>query len=203
VPIGSSVTDKQRAALLSRARKHLRQTTRGYNETGSEWKAAIKLLDELEADLAPKTNVPALGPVLRGGSSILEEDLTHDTGGIPDYPAFDAGFGDVGRDVIAPEALEITDDTSGSQGGDAFYARGKSGIEYWFGHITHVPKQGTKFRKGQKMTEIAPRELPHHRTPHLHLAVDARPLIGHVLLHKIGYQHGAPTIGAQLKKALA
>ena len=194
------MTDAQRLKTLRDARKHLRQTTKGYNKVGSEWRAADKLLDQLEADLKPKkpsTRVPNLGPILQGGKSLMLQDCTHLTDGLG-WPALD-DMGAPGRAVVAPEACVVDDDTSGAQGGDAFYIKGASGIRYWVGHITTVPRQGTKFRKGQKMTTIS----PEHRAPHCHLGIDARPLIGRHLISHTDYTHGAPLIGVQLTKALA
>lgn len=197
------MTDKQRLALLAKARKHLRQTTRGYNTTGSEWKAANKALDELAADLAPKTKVPALGPVVSGGVSLLEQDLTHPTGGLDGYPALDDGFAHPGLAVIAPEAVTVTRQSSarrrdGNPNGNAFYATGASGIRYWFGHVDTAPAVGAKFRKGQRMAAIS----SNHEAPHLHVGIDAKPLIGRELEHHDNYTHGAPTVGVQLRRAL-
>lgn len=137
-----------------------------------------------------------LGPVLKGGQSILNEDCTHLTSGIG-WPAFDTGFGDVGRDVIAPENLHVYDSSSGSQGGDAFYCVGDSGIRYWFGHITSVPAQGTRFKKGSRLTSIS----SDHKIPHCHLGLDARPVLGHHFISHTNYTHGAPKIGTQLKNS--
>jgi hypothetical protein len=38
--------------------------------------------------------------------------------------------------------------------------------------------------------------------PHVHLAIDARPLLGHHLISHTDYTHGAPTIGAQLARGI-
>jgi len=189
------VTDKQRLAKVRQARVAYRKTTRGYTPGGVHWRTVDRLLDELERDLA-RPPVPPLGPIVQGGKSILLEDCTHLTSGLG-WPAFDAGF-KVGLAVVAPEACVVDDDTSSSQGGDAFYVKGVSGIRYWVAHITAVPRLGTAFRKGQKMTTIS----ADHPRPHVHLAVDARALLGgkHLESHT-NYTHGAPTIGQQLAKA--
>ena len=202
------MTDKQRAAVLAKARKHLRQTTRGYNETGSEWKAALAALDELARDLAPPkppSKVPNLGPVVKGGVSLLLQDLTHATGGLDGYPALDDGFGHAGLTVIAPEQLTVTRHSSarrrdGRPNGKAFYATGRSGIRYWFGHVDSPPPVlGKTYRKGAFLAVVS----PNHEMPHLHVGIDAKPLIGRELVHHADYTHGAPKIGAQLAKALA
>lgn len=148
----------------------------------------------------PLTQLPALGPVELGGKSLLDLELTHPTGGLF-WPAVDTAWG-AGKAVLAPENLTVIDDTSSSQGGDAFYARGDSGIIYWFGHITVVPRQGTRFAKGAAMTKVS----ADHRHPHVHVAMDFRPLLGfHLPWDAPGdpdddrpYSIGGPTIRQQL-----
>ena len=144
--------------------------------------------------------VPKLGPVLRGGRCILDQDLTHPTSGLKGYPAFDDGFGRAGASVIAPEALEVTKIGStvrrnGKTNGKSVHALGASGIKYWFGHLEQVPKAGDVLGKGAKIGVIS----PNHEVPHVHVGIDARALIGHELVHKLTYAHGAPSVGLQLK----
>jgi hypothetical protein len=148
----------------------------------------------------PKPQVPALGPVYSGGASVLLHSLTHETDGIPYYPAFDDGWR-AGRAVLAPEDLTVTEQ-SGSAGGDAFYATGKSKLRYWFGHLAWAPPTGRTFAKGSSMGVIA--SIPSSQGgPHVHVGIDARALIGHELEHKTNYQTGAPSVGEQLARALA
>jgi hypothetical protein len=202
------MTDRQRAQLLATARRHLARTTQGhvqYAKTGkgSEWKAALAALDRLEADLAPKTKVPNLGPVVSGGVALLLQDLTHPTGGLDGYPALDDGFGHPGLAVIAPEPLEVTRQSSarrrdGTANGKAFYATGASGLRYWFGHVDAAPPVGAKFKKGAKLAAIS----ADHEAPHLHVGINAKNLIGRELAHHDNYTHGAEKIGLQLKRAL-
>lgn len=149
------------------------------------------------AALHPARQVPALGPIYRGGRSLLLQDLTHETSGIDGYPAFDDGWR-AGLAVIAPERLTVTQQ-SGSQGGDAFYARGDSTIEYWVGHLTRSPATGTVFAKGATMSQIAAIP-PSQGGPHVHTGINAKPLTGFELLHHDNYTHGAPTVGEQLRK---
>lgn len=190
------MTDKQRLNALRRAIVHLKKTTQGYNPQGSEWKLALESLHALEEDLLPKARVPNLGPVVPGGVSILDQDLTHVTSGLPTYPAFDDGWR-AGREVIAPEDLVIARQ-SGAQGGDAFYATGKSKLRYWFGHVDQAPMTGKKFRKGDVMARIS----ADHPRPHVHVGIDAKDLIGFQLASATNYTHGAPKVGLQLTKAL-
>lgn len=190
------MTDKQRLNALRRAMRELKHTTQGFNLRGSHWAAAWKHLHALEDDLAPKARVPALGPVVPGGVSVLLQDCTHITGGLPDYPAFDDGWV-AGRSVIAPEDLVVTRQSS-AQGGDAFYATGASKIRWWFGHVDNPPATGKKFRKGDAMAKIS----ADHPRPHVHVGLDVVPLTGKPLISHTNYTHGAPKIGVQLSAAL-
>lgn len=143
----------------------------------------------------PKPAVPNLGPVYVGGQSILHHDLTHETDGLPGYPAFDDGWV-AGRQVIAPEDMVITRIGS-AQGGSSVYATGRSLMRYWFGHVA-LPSPLGPVKKGRAFAVISSHESP----PHVHVGIDAKPLIGHELIHHTDYSHGAPTVGAQLTKAL-
>lgn len=150
----------------------------------------------------PPVEIPDLGPIYRGtyAVSIMQHSLTHRTSGIPFFPAFDDGWV-AGRDVIAPEDLEVYEQ-SGSAGGDAFFCRGKSTIKYWFGHLAFSQPNGAKFSKGEKIGDIA--WLPTHLgSSHVHCGIDARPLIGRELLHRTDYRPGAPSVGVQLREALS
>lgn len=191
------MTNRQRDALLRSAMADLRKTTKGYTfaPNGVHWRRAFAKLDRLQADLG-RPPVPNLGPIVAGGVPLLDQDCTHLTSGLG-WPALDDGF-KIGRAVVAPEACVVTDNTSSAQGGDAFYVRGASGIDYWVAHITTVPALGARFAKGATMTRIS----ADHPRPHVHVGIDARALIGKHLESHTNYTHGAPTIGAQLTKAL-
>lgn len=144
----------------------------------------------------PKPTVPVLGPIVAGGSSVLNMKLTHNTDGIEGYPAFDDGW-IAGRHVIAPEKLLVMEQ-SGAQGGDAFYARGTSGMRYWVGHVLSAPSTGRGFERGETMATLA--NLPSYQGgPHVHLGLNARAL--GVELHVTGYGPG-PTVGDQLRNGL-
>lgn len=195
------MTDKQRLAKLRQAVAALKKTTAGYTPTGVHWRKALGIFAELERDLAPSA-VPSLGPVVRGGKSVLFQDLTHATGGLPGYPAFDDGFRP-DLEVLAPESLTVTRQSSarrrdGNPNGKAFYATGESGLRYWFGHTDVAPKVGARFGKGQTMCRIS----GNHEAPHLHVGIDAVPLIGRELAHHTDYTHGAAKVGVQLAAAL-
>lgn len=193
------MTNQERIALLRKAKSELKLTKEGFKPDRPHWQNAIGYLNKLEASLKtpPKRNrVPPLGSILRGHKSVLLYACTHYTDGVG-WPAFDQQD-DPGTDVIAPEDIIIYDNTSGAQGGDAFYCRGASSMLYWIGHISWVPSQGARFKKGQKITEVS----RDHPVPHVHLAINATPLIGHHLISRHDYAPGAPLIGVQLARAL-
>lgn len=141
--------------------------------------------------------LPKLGPVYLGGSSILHEDLTHQTSGIPLYPAFDTAYSSL-KSIIAPENLVISERISSSHPGAAFFASGESGIDYWFGHMDRRHALGTVFKKGGFLGH--PIFTTIGGGSHLHLGINVERIMGagKQLNHKTGYLHGAPTIGAQL-----
>lgn len=199
------MTDKQQATLVRSMWADLRKTEKGYKQGGGggpHWTNAATKRDRLLADL-DRQPVPALGPVLEDGLDMLLMAPTHNTDGVPNHPAFDTGFGQAGRWVLAPELLTIQRQ-SGAQGGDAVYALGKSGISYWIGHIGVAPATGRTFKKGERISRIADQT----GTDHVHWGLDVRPLIGKNLLYGRNgngpdYTWGAPTIGAQLAKGMA
>jgi len=152
---------------------------------------------DLYQSYAPKSKVPDLGPIVNGGKKVTAQDLTHDTSGLSLYPAFDDAFGE-GVTVIAPEDIEITK-ASSSNPGDACYAEGKSGLQYWFGHLTTAPSVGKKIAKGGKVGVTCHNEVG--GGPHCHLGVNVEKLwgSGKQMTHHTNYTHGGPLIGDQLE----
>lgn len=158
--------------------------------------------------------VPDLGPLYRDGASVLLHQLTHNTDAPADpsdsaydlaefYPAYDDGW-IAGRWVLAVEDLVVTK-ASSARPGDAFYATGKSRLRYWYGHLIQAPSVGREFRKGEVVGAIA---YQPNGSSHVHLGIDARPLIGHRLLFGANgngpdYTYGSPTVGVQLREALS
>ena len=102
-----------------------------------------------------------------------------------------------GKTIIAPEDLEITKASSSSPG-DACYALGKSGLQYWFGHLVLAPEVGKKIAKGGTVGKVCANSLG--GGPHVHVAVNVEGLwgAGAQMTHKTTYSHGAPLIGDQL-----
>jgi hypothetical protein len=148
----------------------------------------------------PKSKLPELGPVVEGGKSVLEHDLTHATGGLDGYPAFDDGFRS-GAVVVAPETLTITGIGSarrrdGNPNGLSIHATGESGIRYWFGHVEQPPTHGTRVGKGRRLAVVS----GNHEAPHLHVGLDVSRLTGRELEHHTDYTHGGRTVGEQLAR---
>jgi hypothetical protein len=197
------MTDKQLAALLTSCRADLRKTREGFttHPDGPQWAKAMPKLDRAIKSLQ-RPPVPNLGPVLEDGLAMLLQAPTHNTDGVPFYPAYDTGFGQAGRWILAPEALTIVRQSSAA-GGDAVFARGASKIEYWIGHLTPAPQTGARFAKGAKLARIANQTA----TDHVHWGLDVRPLTGTPLRYGANgngpdYTFGSPTIGAQLATML-
>jgi hypothetical protein len=88
------MTDKQMAALVRSMWADLRKTEKGYRDgkDGRNWKNAERKREQILTALE-RVPVPALGPVLEDGPSMLTYAPTHNTDGVPLHPAFDAGFG--------------------------------------------------------------------------------------------------------------
>lgn len=196
------MNNKQTVELLLKAKQALRTTTQSgksyaKNRRGSQWKLAYELIDRvIDAHKPPK--LPALGPVFVGGKSVLDHDLTHATGGIPLYPAFDDAF-KAGTPIIAPEYLIVTRDSS-SRPGDAFYAKGRSGLRYWFGHLVKAPPVGTSFAKGAVVGTVLDHNIGGGPHVHVGINIEDRYGAGKQLAHHTNYTHGAPTVRAQLTK---
>lgn len=112
------MNDRQRAALLRSALSDFRKTEKGYKENpnGPNWQAGMEKCNRLLKDLQPPP-IPQLGPVLEDGLAMLLQAPTHNTDGVPGYPAYDTGFGQAGRWIIAPEELVITRQSNALGGG--------------------------------------------------------------------------------------
>lgn len=163
------------------------------------WKELVKWISPATRSKMPqKPLLPNIGPVVAGGISVLDHDLTHPTSNINLYPAFDTAFG-AGREVIAPESIVINKKYSSSSPGIAFYASGASGIDYWFGHLDRRHILGTPFTKGQLLGKTVPTQIG--GGPHVHVGVNTERILGNgkELLHHNNYTHGAPTIRVQLE----
>jgi len=199
------MTNQERLNLLRDAEAVLKKTTKGYVQagtTGVNWKDAMAKLSRLENELLWSVLLNIMGPVFKGGKSLLLQDLTHPTSGIPLYPAFDDAF-EVGTPIIAPEPLVVVEPLTSSSPGKAFYADGKvSGMGYWFGHLDRSPKIGTNFKLGAFMAKVAPNSIG--GGPHVHVGINVENILGSgkQFEHHTNYTHGAPLILTQIKKAL-
>jgi len=165
-----------------------------------KWKRREYLLWKLPSIPKPDP-VPKLGPLYAGGPSPLHMDLTHRTSGFEGkegsfWPAYDDGW-IPGRSIFAVERMRVYEQ-SNSAGGDAFFAEGESTLRFWYGHLERAPATGRWFSKGEVVGRIA-----NIAKDHVHLAINARPLIGSDLAHHTDYTHGASLVGVQLREALS
>lgn len=152
------MTDQQRLAKLQEAEKLLKQTKDGYPgpDKGTFWRPALKLIDELEADLKPvvrKLVFPIAAPpdihVMVGG--------LHPTAGLAHNWALDfickAGLG-----ICAPEACTVTRFSGHDPSDDG---ADKNGVYGWTTYLTtparyiyFITHQGRRYptlRVGQKL----------------------------------------------------
>ncbi len=208
------MNDAQRLELLRSLKRDAMATKQGFvdwdeNRVGTHWRDWLRKMQRLETDLLPDP-LPALGPIIRGGRSVLNVSLTHATEGIDRYPAWDDGWV-VGRAVIAPEPLTVISPYTSSRPGAAFYARGASQLRYWFGHLTSSPRVGRKFAKGEQIGVICPQYRPDgSANHHVHTGINVELLLGSGRQLRYGstghgpdYTTGSPTVGAQLRAALS
>jgi murein DD-endopeptidase MepM/ murein hydrolase activator NlpD len=204
------MTDAERRKLLARATKRLKMTTEGYNKVGGHWRAAMALLDDLDNDLKPDPppTVPPLGPVTVGGQSLLKMSLTHQTSGLPLYPALDTAWV-AGQKVLAPESGVVTRHSGNSNGGYSVYITGASGLRYYSTHLKDAGRHGLgAIGKGSTIGYVgSPKQFPAQRVAHTHFGVNAEDLLGQGHQLKYGakgngpdYTNGAPSIGEQLAK---
>lgn len=160
-------------------------------------KAQDLLKDEKKGQEPPPSKVPELGSMWNGGLSVLQQDLTHATEGIDNYPAFDDAF-QAGREIIAPDACEVFKKDTSARPGEAVYLKGLQKVDFWVAHIDRDYNLGTMFRKGQFIARVVNTDIG--GGPHCHVGVNIERLVGagKELKHHTNYTHGAPTIGQQL-----
>lgn len=150
------MNDAQRLAKLQQAEKLLKQTKDGYPgpNKGTFWRPALKLIDELEADLKPKPSRLRFPIAAPGDIHVLVGEI-HQTAGLAHNWARDficnAGLG-----IVSPEAGIVTrfsghdpsDDTADRNGvyGWTTYVETPAGYKYF---ITHQGRRLPSLRVGQ------------------------------------------------------
>jgi hypothetical protein len=164
-------------------------------------KAQELLQDEKAGQEPPPDPVPDLGSVWNGGLTVLQQDLTHPTEGIPLYPAYDDAFQE-GREIIAPDVCEVWKKDTSASPGEAVYLKGLQKVDFWLGHIDRDYNLGVQFKKGQFIARVAPQHTG--GGPHCHVGVNVERLIGagKQLVGHTNYTHGAPLVGVQLRALL-
>jgi hypothetical protein len=212
-PPTGSMPDKHRLKLLRQALSQLERTQQGYKQAIEDinrhghWKAAIQALHALEDDLTPR--LPDLGPVFRGGKSLLDEACTHHTSGLSRYPAFDTNFR-AGSSVIAPEGGRVTRHSGNDRSGFSLYLTGDSGLKYYFQHMNPEGRAPLgRIEKGKKIGTVgSAKRFPDERVDHNHVGVNCEVIIGAGKQLKYGrtgtgpdYTFGSPTIRKQLERS--
>jgi hypothetical protein len=185
---GEGRYDKIRAAVIPKGLAHA-------GEQALDGTCINQVQTEYASDQGKK--VPDLGPVEKGGASLLDFALSHATSGIALFPATDSVW-TPGTMVIAPEKIEIYKDSSSSPG-DACYAKGVSGIKYWFGHLVSAPAVGKVLGKGAGIGKVG--QFSGY-TPHCHIGVNVEDIWGKgkELKHGSNYSvSGIPTIRKQFQ----
>jgi hypothetical protein len=137
--------------------------------------------------------------------SLLDYAPTHDTSGIPLFPAVDLAWG-AGVSMYAPEDCVVdTRDTSSSPG-EAFYLTLACELRVWVGHLDRDWPLGHRFRKGDLIgkTIWQPKGKSHG-----HTGVNAEAFLGKGKQFRYGrdgdgpdYTLGSPTYREQLEGSL-
>jgi hypothetical protein len=185
---GTGRYDKIRAAVIKKGLPHA-------GEQALDATCINQVQTEAAAEQGKKT--PDIGPLEKGGASLLDFALSHDTTGIALFPATDTVW-TKGTTIIAPEKITITQ-ASSSNPGDACYAKGESGAEYWFGHMVEAPPVGKVISKGGTIGKVGAWS---GHTPHCHCGVNVESLWGKGKELKHGENYsvtGIPTIRTQLQ----
>jgi len=173
------MTDRQRLAKLARAESLLRKTEKGYSPTGTYWKPAMALLEEVQKDLRAPVRPKLVFPVAGPDNNVFVGGL-HETSGLSGNWALDfickAGLG-----IVAPEAGIITrfsghdpaDDEADRTGVYGWTTYLETPAEYTY-FITHQGRRYPTLRVGQ---HVQPGDLlgfvgdQRFRPDHAHIGV--------------------------------
>jgi hypothetical protein len=180
--------DKIRSAVVPKGAPHA-------GEQALDSVCINQVQTEYAADNGQGGKVPDWGPVEKGGVSLLDFALSHDTSGIKLFPATDTIW-TKGTTIIAPEKMTVYKASSSSPG-DACYLEGVSGVRFWFGHMTSAPPVGKVINKGASIGVVGAWS---GYTPHCHIGVNVEKLwgAGKELKHGNNYSvSGIPTMRKQ------
>ncbi len=200
------MTPRQRVGIIRNARRELHDAS-GYKPNGIHYREVDRALNALEADILReikgKPKWADVGPVVKGGASLLDLTPTHQTSGIDRYVATDTAWGDGGGiSVYAPEAVTVAVKDTSANPGEAMYLNGASGLRYWIGHLDRDAPLGTKFAKGAFLGKTV-NQAP--GADHAHVGVNGEAFLGAGKQFKYGktgngpnYTLGSPTYRSQL-----
>ncbi len=207
------MTNKQRLNAIRRARRNLRLAD-GFDPEGGHYRAVLRALDALEKevleDAKPGRPWADIGPVTKGGESLLDMSLTHASHGLPKnaagttlWPAVDLAWG-AGTSVYAPEDVVVDTKDSSASPGEALYLTGESGARHWVAHLDRDYPLGKRFKKGALIGKTIPTNIG--GGPHAHWGFNVEAFLGKGRALKYGrngdgpdYTLGAPTIREQLR----
>lgn len=118
------------------------------------------------------TPLPHPGTRERAGITFSGQKLTHDTDGLPGFPAVDL-FGDPGTPFTAPEDGQVIrrsgrGGTKGQTYGWSVYFKGKSGRVYYIQHLNKDRAKIGRYKQGDRLGTISPWE---GGSPHAHVGV--------------------------------
>lgn len=165
-----AVPDLSSAALTSLGRTSQGRTSP--NEDLSDLVAAVSAGGvgggrPVSTGASPPSTAPSPG----GGITYTGQKITHDTDGLPGFPAVDL-FAKPGTPFTAPEDGRIVrhsgrGGTSGQVYGRSIYFQGKSGKLYFVTHLGTVAAKGS-YRKGQQLGTVSAWS---GGSPHAHVGI--------------------------------
>lgn len=162
------------------------------------------LLQKEKSGQQADSKLPELGPFWKGGLSVLDQNLTHMTTGLPKYPAWDDAF-EAYREVIAPENIEVFKKDTSASPGEAIYALGESDLVWWIAHLDRDHPLGKVIPKGNLIGKVFKTSVG--GGSHVHVAINIENIAGQgeqLLYGRTGfgpnYTHSPITIGEQLVK---
>jgi len=165
-PDSSSGPDLSQFAIDS-----LGQIGKGYDPL----KSLSDLTDMIAASGGASLSAPkaASDKPVKGGFTYTGQKFTHDTPGLPGFPAVDL-FAKPGTPFLAPESGKIVrlsgrGGTSGNVFGYSVYFQGDSGKLYFLTHLQKArPGAGTRIRAGQKLGLVSAWKSG---SPHVHVGI--------------------------------
>jgi hypothetical protein len=138
--------------------------------------------------------------------SLLDYAPTHDTSGIPLFPAVDLAWG-AGVSMFAPDDCVVSTRDTSANPGEAVFLTLACELRIWMAHIDRDYPLGHRFRKGDFIGKTVDTEKG--GGPHGHVGVNGEHYLGKGKQFKYGrdgngpdYTLGSPTYREQLERTL-